>query len=421
MAVPPRSDEDGPVTHDAVVEPVTDCGTAMVAVAATLAERFAAEAGERDRAARFDPAVVATLHDAGLGAACVPADLGGADLVSLRDLMAVASTLATGDGSLALVAHMHLSGTWGLARAVRAGVAPDGAAALLRAVAAGEAWFCAAVTEAGTNYFHPRTTLQARPDGSWVLAGRKVFATGSPAATIFSTNARIVGGAWDGRLATTFVPAATPGVTVVDDWDGLGMRASGSGEVRFDDAVLPAATVVLPAGPWGTFTAAALQGRAFGNVGNVAAMGGVALAARRLAVARVRGEGRVSSTPLGERHTVRASLAELDVDLAVLRAVLCTLGDDADERSTHPTADLEEAHRFMAGFQAAKLTTNRLATAIVDRAAALCGGSAYGGGHPLARLTRDVRAGVFMQPFSPHEALGYVGAVAAGVEPDVEA
>jgi alkylation response protein AidB-like acyl-CoA dehydrogenase len=75
----------------------------------------------------------------------------------------------------------------------------------------------------------------------------------------------------------------------------------------------------------------------------------------------------------------------------------------------------------MADFQAAKLAVNRLTAAAVDRALTLCGGRGYGGDQPIGRLVRDVRAGPFMQPFSPHEALGYIGAVVAGVEPDVEA
>jgi alkylation response protein AidB-like acyl-CoA dehydrogenase len=72
----------------------------------------------------------------------------------------------------------------------------------------------------------------------------------------------------------------------------------------------------------------------------------------------------------------------------------------------------------MAEFQASKLQINRLAVAVVDRALALAGGSGYAGTDPLARLVRDVRAGQFMQPFSPHEALGFLGSVAAGIDPD---
>ena len=66
------------------------------------------------------------------------------------------------------------------------------------------------------------------------------------------------------------------------------MRASGSGVVRFDGVRLPATTIVLPGGPYGRFTTGSLCGRAFGNVGNVTAMAGLAATARGLARQRAR-------------------------------------------------------------------------------------------------------------------------------------
>ena len=110
----------------------------------------------------------------------------------------------------------------------------------------------------------------------------------------------------------------------------------------------------------------------------------------------------------------------------VLEAVIDALSRRADEVATlvRDRPDLLDdalARDFMADFQSAKLQVNRLSEAVVDRALSLAGGGGYTSANPLARLVRDVRAGQFMQPFSPHEALGFVGAVAAGTEPDVEA
>jgi alkylation response protein AidB-like acyl-CoA dehydrogenase len=150
-------------------------------------------------------------------------------------------------------------------------------------------------------------------------------------------------------------------------------------------------------------------------------MVGIAEAARDLAVARVRGDSRVSGSPLAARATVRHDLAEIEVDVATAEAVLARIGERADALAAEPVGDLDVAHRFMADFQAAKLAVNRHTAAAVDRALTLCGGRGYGGDQPIGRLVRDVRAGPFMQPFYPHEALGSVGAVVAGVEPDVEA
>jgi alkylation response protein AidB-like acyl-CoA dehydrogenase len=394
----------------------TNTGERYAAVAERRAEALAATTTARDAAGRFPDGLVAELAADGLAAMCVPVDLGGGGVTSYGDLMAVVARLGRGDGSTAIAANMHLAFTMAVARA---GVASD----LLAQVAAGEAWVSAAVTEAGTNYFHPATTLTPSA-GGWRLEGSKVFATASPAATHLTVNAVVRGGELDGRLAMALVPATTPGVEVVDDWDGLGMRASGSGAVRLA-ADLPAETLVLPGGRYGEFEAGALAGRALGNVGNLAAMVGVAGGAAAEALAVVKRRERVGQ-PLADRPTVRQAVGEMVTELSTATAVAETLGRRADDLVAGGAVaagppDLAGAHAFMATFQAAKVGIHQTTIRTVDLAMDLAGGGAYVAGHPVGQRYRDLRAGPYMEPFSRHEALGYIGAVLTGREPDTRA
>ena len=394
---------------------MTDAGRAAVAQAAVHANAFSKEAANWDRAGQFPLGHVTAMQVSGLAAVTAPVSVGGGGVDQLRDLMAITATIAHGDSSMGIALSMHLSFCWSLSRARLA--LPEITAAveaLLTDVAQGRIWFCSGVTEAGTNFFHPRTTL-VKVGSFWSVAGHKVFATGSPAATHLNVGARL-----GDRLATIVVPANTLGVEICDDWDGMGMRGSGSGQIWLREVQLDEHSIVIPGGVWGQFSAAAVQGRAWGNLGNLAAMLGIAEASREDALRRVQTQGRVSEAPLSARPTVRHHLAELDVDLAVARAVVARIGDYGDELAARPTQDLGQALQFMVAFQEAKLALNRSATAVVDRALDLSGGGGYRDSHGQSRRYRDVRAGGFMQPFSPQEALGFIGDVAVGVAPDPE-
>ncbi|GAC67142.1 acyl-CoA dehydrogenase family protein [Gordonia soli] len=85
-----------------------------------------------------------------------------------------------------------------------------------------------------------RFATQLRPiDGGWLLSGDKFYSTGTAFADWVSVSASI-GGARQDRLARLVVPVDRPGVTVVDDWDGIGQHRTGTGSTTFTDVLVTA-------------------------------------------------------------------------------------------------------------------------------------------------------------------------------------
>jgi alkylation response protein AidB-like acyl-CoA dehydrogenase len=65
-------------------------------------------------------------------------------------------------------------------------------------------------------------------------------------------------------------------------------------------------------------------------------------------------------------------------------------------------------------FRCAKVIVSRNAIDIFDRALTISGGSGYLAADPLSRMCRDVRAGPFVQPYSPVDAYEHNGRIALG-------
>ena len=123
---------------------------------------------------------------------------------------------------------------------------------------------------------------------------------------------------------------------------------------------------------------------------------------------------------LADRPAIQLSVADLEVDLTVARAALDRIARLADAfvaEHSFASAAPETFHPLAKEFQSTKYFVQRRCIDIVDRAMTLSGGAGYMSSNPLSRLYRDVRAGPFMQPFSPNEALIYIGRVALGRDP----
>jgi alkylation response protein AidB-like acyl-CoA dehydrogenase len=275
----------------------------------------------------------------------------------------------------------------------------------------------AAVSEPDQDLTRPSTT--ARFDGQdWVINGRKIFSSMAPAATHFSVSVNYTDDRGQERYAYAFVRRDTPGVTVHDDWDALGMRASGSVSVSFAGVKLPGR------GPGKGSIAGRVTGEHLEQIlpsgpSHMAASVGVAEAAHRAGVEAFQSKyARVGEKAF--RPTLQHFAAENVVELAAIRGVF-----DRSLRlidgyiAEHPTrfGTLEETHAVFSEAQAAKAFVNQAVLRIVDRAMAIAGGMAYSNNHVLSRLYRDARAGAFMHPLGANAAYEYLGSVALGIEP----
>lgn len=409
---------------DGQLRPRSPEGGRWVAAAEALIEPFRARADAHDAAGTFPHDNLADLRAAGLLGALIPAELGGMGVASVHDWLVGLERLGRGDASTALALNMHLTVTRNLVLARRGALGRnDGATVeamedLLRAVVDGKLVISATATEAGTDFLRPRTTARRDGDG-WVLSGRKMFVTMSPAAQLYVVGVRVEDGA-EPKLGFAFVPATAAGLHPQGDWDALGMRASASESVVFEDCHLDGGAVQV-AGEWGKWNAGVLMGRTVSNVLLVGVFLGIAERARELAVAAARSTTKAKSDgPIATASGVQHLLGEIDIDLAAARATLADAASRLDvflQRDAVPAPTTEDAHACMRDYQCAKWIVNQAAIRIVSRAMDIAGGGAYLRRNELSRLYRDVRAGPFMQPFSPTEAREYVGQIAVGLYP----
>ncbi|MFD4408213.1 SfnB family sulfur acquisition oxidoreductase [Streptomyces sp. NPDC058476] len=206
-----------------------------LAVAAALADEFRAGASERDAERRLPREELERLTASGLLAVTVPAEYGGAD-VRQETLAEIFRLLAAADASLAQIPQNHFV----YVNVIRRQGSLGQQEFFFKEVLAGRR-FGNAQSEAGTRHVQDvRTRLEPRPDGSYLLTGVKHYSTGA----LFADWIPVLARADDDNLNVAYVPRDADGVTVVDDWDGMGQRTTASGTVRLDAVRVPADRVV---------------------------------------------------------------------------------------------------------------------------------------------------------------------------------
>ena len=225
-------------------------------------------------------------------------------------------------------------------------------------------------------------------EGGYAFTGTKIFTSLSPAWTRLGIFGKHSGEQGD-RLIHGFITRDTPGWHAKDDWDTLGMRATQSQSTVLDGAFVPDARVarILPVGPsadpfiFGIFSNFLLL------IGSVYA--GIADRALELAVESVK---RRTSLKTGQTYDkdpdFRWRIADAALALDALAPQLETLARDVDSLADHGA----DWFRLLTG---AKHRATETARYVVDQAMRSAGGGGYRSASELARLQRDVLAGIY--------------------------
>ncbi|MFD0684556.1 SfnB family sulfur acquisition oxidoreductase [Actinomadura fibrosa] len=218
-------------------------GDEAVEAARKLAAAFAPQAGDRDRERRPPAAEVAELSASGLLGSTVPKRFGGPE-VSVAVLAEVFRILATADASLAQIPHSHFV----FLDALRRQGTEEQQRRYFTEALHGARFANAQSERGGRTVTDDATTLRRTGDGGYVLDGEKFYSTGALFADLLVVRAVLAdepaGGNGAAPKALAYIRRDTPGVTVEDDWDGMGQRTTASGTVRLTGVRVDATEVV---------------------------------------------------------------------------------------------------------------------------------------------------------------------------------
>jgi len=209
-----------PATHAHIV---TSDGEAIT-IAHELAAEFALQASERDRGRRLPWQELDLFSQSGLWGMTIPKSFGGA-AVSYATVAKVFAIIASGDASIAQIAQNHIS----LLDIIRFDPNPSRLDFLFGAALRGIRFGNALAERGGKHILDVKTRVTRDGDG-FVLSGTKFYATGA----LFSHLVPVHAVNDAGQSVLVFIDRDAEGLSVIDDWSGIGQRTTASGTVVLD-------------------------------------------------------------------------------------------------------------------------------------------------------------------------------------------
>jgi alkylation response protein AidB-like acyl-CoA dehydrogenase len=329
-----------------------------------------------DRDAYFEPALVRKLGELGFLGMLVPETYDGLGLDTLTYLVAL-EEIAAVDASVAVLVSVHNSLPtqmilrWGT---------DEQKERFLRPMARGEKLGAFALSEPDAGSDAAALTTQAVRDGEcWVLNGTKAWVSSGTHADVILATART--DRPDHRrgargISAFIVTPDMPGFRVGKKEDKMGLRASPTVQLVFDNLRVPAANML---GDEGHGFSYAMQSLDNGRLGIAAQAIGIARAALNHSLAYA-AERRQFGKAIADFEAIQFKLADMAKNVAASRALL---------HATAAARDRGESITLAAAMS--KLLASETAMSAAREAVQIFGGYGYITDYPVERLFRDAK------------------------------
>lgn len=349
----------------------------LVALAREFAQNeIAPYAAQWDRDKEFPAEVHKKLGELGFMGMLIPEEYEGLGLDEVTYLMVLEEIAAADAGvTLSLSVHNSLPATMLL----NCGT-PAQCDRWLRPMARGEVLAAFALSEADAGSDAAALKAQAVKDGSdWVLNGTKAWVTNGDTAELIVAMVR-TDSSDDRRgargISSFLVPSQHPGVRPGKPEDKMGLRASRTTTVSFEDVRLTHEHLL---GVEGNGFIQSLNALDHGRMGIAAQAIGIARSAYEHAL-RYSAERKQFETALNRFQAIQFKLADMVTRITAARALL------------HEVAgEMNRGDKMTAKASMAKLFASEMAVAVTSQAVQIFGGYGYMRDYPVERLMRDAK------------------------------
>jgi alkylation response protein AidB-like acyl-CoA dehydrogenase len=329
---------------------------------------------EWDEAQTFPLEVVRKLGRLGYMGAIFPEDLGGAGMGYI-EYSIIIEELSRVDGSVGIIVAAHTSLCSNHIFKMGTG---EQKGRYLPKLASGEFLGCWSLTEpeAGSDAAGTRTHAELLADGEWVINGSKTFTTNAHYADVCVAMAVTDRSAAQHGISAFLVDKGTPGFRLGKKENKLGLRASATGEVIFENCRLPQAQLL---GKLNDGFVASLKVLDGGRISIAALSIGMAQGAYDAAL-RYSKLRKQFGRPISEFQAIQHKLVDMAVDIDAARLL-----------NYRAAWMLDRGMRVTRESSMAKLFASEAAVRIAGEAVQIHGGYGFIKDYPVEKFYRDVK------------------------------